>query len=314
MRLVTYSVKGNRRLGLQRGETIVDLQAAYLASGGNPQVARFLLGQDMITFLSAGEVALEAARQAEAYARGNVDGETVDGCPVVMPLAEVVLEAPVPRPGKVICIGLNYKDHAEETGAAVPQEPIIFTKYPSNVIGPNQPVVHPGPELTQKLDYEVELVIVIGKGGRDIPASRAMEHVAGYTVGNDISARDLQIERGGQWVKGKALDTFAPLGPVLVTADEIPDPHNLRLQLRLNGTTMQDSNTRQLIFGVPVLIEFLSRLSTLEPGDVIFTGTPPGVGMARKPPVWLQPGDVMEAEIEKIGVLRNPVVAKGARQ
>lgn len=310
MHLVTYSVKGNRRLGALAGDNVIDLRAAYQASGGPARLAKALLPRDMAKFLAGGELGMEAARQAVEYGAKAGAGEVVDGCPVVLPRSEVRLEAPVPNPGKVVCIGLNYRDHALEVGAPIPSEPILFTKFASNVVGPEDAVVHPGEAITQKMDYEVELVVVMGKGGKDIPEDEAMGYVAGYTVGNDVSARDLQVERGGQWIKGKALDTFAPMGPALVTADEIPDPHNLKLSLRLNGETMQDSNTDQLIFSVPNLIAFLSSLFELHPGDVIFTGTPPGVGMGRNPEVWLKPGDVMEAEIEKIGVLRNPVVAK----
>jgi len=311
MHLVTYSVKGNRRLGALVGDHVVDLRAAYAAArGADPRFAAALFPRDMAAFLSGGELALEAAREALEYGRrSDVDGETVAGCPVRLPRSEVRLEAPVPRPGKVVCIGLNYRDHARETGARIPEQPIFFSKFPSNVIGPEDDVVHPGDAITSQVDYEVELVVVMGRGGRHIPEERALDYVAGYTVGNDVSARDLQLQRGSQWAKGKALDTFAPMGPALVTADEVPNPNGLRIQMRLNGQTMQDSNTSEMIFSVPVLIAFLSRLFAFQPGDVIYTGTPSGVGLARDPQVWVRPGDVMEAEVERLGVLRNRVVA-----
>jgi 2-keto-4-pentenoate hydratase/2-oxohepta-3-ene-1,7-dioic acid hydratase in catechol pathway len=221
--------------------------------------------------------------------------------------AGATLRAPVPDPRKIVCLGLNYRDHAAESGMEVPKEPILFSKYPSALIGHQGEIVLP--EVSTEVDYEAELVIVIGQGGRHIPREHAMEHVAGYTIGHDVSARDWQLHKPGkQWMAGKTFDTFAPVGPALVTADEIPDPHNLGIRLRLNGRTMQESNTSQLIFRVDEVIAYLSKIFTLEPGDLIFTGTPPGVGMARNPPVWLQPGDIVEVEIDGLGVLRNPVV------
>jgi 2-keto-4-pentenoate hydratase/2-oxohepta-3-ene-1,7-dioic acid hydratase in catechol pathway len=209
----------------------------------------------------------------------------------------------------VICIGLNYADHAAESGAAIPSEPVVFSKFPTAVCAHGDAIVLP--QNSQKVDYEAELVVVLGKGGRHIAAGDAMSHVAGYACGHDVSARDWQLERpGGQWLLGKTFDTFAPFGPELVTADEIADPGQLDISLRLNGRTMQQSNTRQLIFGIPALIAHLSSVCTLEVGDVIFTGTPPGVGAARKPPVFLKPGDTVEVEIAGIGCLCNPVVAE----
>ena len=193
----------------------------------------------------------------------------------------------------------------------VPPEPVLFSKYPSTLIGHGAPIVLPS--VSNEVDYEAELVVVIGRGGRFIPAEKAMEHVGGYAVGHDVSARDWQLNKPGkQWMAGKTFDTFAPIGPELVTADEVADPHKLGIRLRLNGRTMQDSNTNQLIFGIDQLVAYLSGIVTLAPGDLIFTGTPPGVGMARKPQVWLKPGDVVEVEIDGLGVLRNPVVAEQA--
>lgn len=218
------------------------------------------------------------------------------------------LLAPISDPGKVICIGLNYRDHALETNSPIPSEPVVFNKFPQCVVGPDDAVVLPA--VSHEVDYEAELVVVIGKGGKRISKANAMQHVAGYTVGNDVSARDWQKGRpGGQWLMGKAPDTFAPTGPHLVTADEV-DPSNLKIGLRLNGETMQDSSTRELIFGIDELITHISQLVTLQPGDLIFTGTPPGVGAARKPPVFIKAGDRMEVEIEGLGVLSNPVVAE----
>jgi 2-keto-4-pentenoate hydratase/2-oxohepta-3-ene-1,7-dioic acid hydratase in catechol pathway len=216
------------------------------------------------------------------------------------------LLAPVHDPRKIICLGLNYRDHAAESGMDIPPEPILFSKYPTALIGHGAPIVVP--EVSQQVDYEAELVVVVGRGGRHISEARAMEHVAGYAVGHDVSARDWQLNKPGkQWMVGKTFDTFAPVGPALVTPDEVPDPHALGIRLRLNGQTMQDSNTSQLIFRVDQMIAYLSKIFTLEPGDLIFTGTPPGVGMARKPPVFLKPGDVVEVEIDRLGTLRNPV-------
>ena len=235
---------------------------------------------------------------ANALAAGLAKGPFVTGR----------LLAPIADPGKVICIGLNYRDHALETNSPIPSEPVVFNKFPQCVVGPEDAVILP--MVSHEVDYEAELVVVIGKAGKRISKANAMQHVAGYTVGNDVSARDWQKGRpGGQWLMGKAPDTFAPTGPHLVTADEV-DPSNLRIGLRLNGQTMQDSSTRELIFGVDELIAHVSQLVTLQPGDLIFTGTPPGVGAARKPPVFIKPGDRMEVEIEGVGVLGNPVVAE----
>ena len=216
--------------------------------------------------------------------------------------------APVPRPGKLICIGLNYRDHAAESNMPIPERPVVFSKFATAVIAPGEPVVLP--TISSQVDYEAELAVVIGRRARNVRSSQALDYVLGYTCFNDISARDFQFA-DGQWQRGKSCDTFAPMGPTIVTADTVPDPHRLSIKLVLNGKTMQDSNTDQFIFGVPELIEFLSQTITLEPGDVIATGTPPGVGFARKPPVFLKPGDKMEVVIESVGWLNNPVVAAG---
>src|SRR5581483_7853313 len=223
----------------------------------------------------------------------------------------VKLLPPVPDPGKILCIGLNYRDHAIEGGQPIPAEPVLFAKFPNTLVASGDPIKIP--KVAQKVDYEAELVVVVGRAGKHIPNDRsAFEYVGGYTCGHDVSARDWQFKGSEkQWTIGKTFDTFAPTGPVLVTADELADPHDLRIQLRLNGQTMQNSSTKEFIFGGPALLAYLSQVVTLEPGDLIFTGTPPGVGIARKPtPLLLKPGDVVEVEVEKIGVLRNPCVAE----
>lgn len=222
------------------------------------------------------------------------------------PLGEVELLAPVPRPGKLICIGLNYRDHAEECGLPVPERPMYFAKFGSCVIGPGAPI--PIPPGSTQTDYEAEMAIVIGRAARRASVAEARAHVLGYCCFHDVSARDFQFA-DGQWTRGKACDGFAPMGPWIATRDEIPDPHALGVRLRLNGRTMQDSSTAQLVFGVDELVAYVSSHLTLEPGDVISTGTPPGVGFARKPPVFLKPGDVVEVEVDGLGLLRNPVAA-----
>lgn len=213
--------------------------------------------------------------------------------------------APVPRPAKLICIGLNYRDHAAESNMPIPERPVVFSKFSTSVIAPGEAVVLPA--TSHQVDYEAELAVVIGRRAKGVSRDRAYDYVLGYTAFNDVSARDFQFA-DGQWQRGKSCDTFAPMGQTIVTTDVITDPHKLSIKLILNGQTMQDSNTDQLIFGVPELVEFLSETITLEPGDVIATGTPPGVGFARKPPVFLKPGDEMVVEIEGIGGLNNPVV------
>lgn len=226
-----------------------------------------------------------------------------------VPESSARLCAPIPDPQKIVCVGLNYKDHAIESKMPIPKEPVLFNKFPSALIGHGEAIVLP--KVSTKVDYEAELVIVVGKKGRHISEAQAMDYVAGYCVGHDVSARDWQLEKDGkQWMIGKTFDTFAPVGPVLVTKDEIPDPHRLGIHFRLNGKTMQSSNTEQMIFSVAQIISYISIVFTLEPGDLIFTGTPPGIGHALNPPVYLKAGDVAEVEIEKLGILRNPVVAE----
>jgi len=216
--------------------------------------------------------------------------------------------APV-EPRTIYAIGLNYRKHAEETGAQIPTKPIVFMKSPSAVQHPGGPIVLPRHLRSDMVDYECELAVVIGYECKNVSRAEAMNYVLGYTIGNDVSARDWQKDWGGsQWCRGKTFDTFCPLGPAMVTPDGIKDPNNLVIRTRVNGEIKQESNTRDMIFPVDELIAFLSGSTTLEPGTVILTGTPEGVGMGRKPPVYLQPGDVVETEIEGIGVLRNPVV------
>ncbi len=225
-----------------------------------------------------------------------------------IPLADARLLAPITGMEKVICIGTNYADHAREMGGAPPEIPVVFNKFPSTIIACGADVCLP--PISQQVDFEAELVVVIGRAGKNIPRESAWQHVFGYCCGNDISARDWQKGKpGGQWLLGKTFDTFAPLGPIIVTADEVPNPHSLRIELRLNGQTMQSSNTNQLIFPVDFLISHISQFVTLKPGDLIFTGTPAGVGAGRTPPLFLKPGDELEVEIEGLGVLKNRVVA-----
>jgi len=253
-------------------------------------------------FTTARDTALRLMRDATALAAARDNGWLV-------PSGDAYWFAPVPRPGKVVCIGMNYRDHAREIGLGLPNAPTIFSKFSSCVVAPGEPVVMPA-DSTQ-VDYEAELAVVMGRRATRVAADRAYEYVLGYTAFNDVTARDFQFG-DLQWQRGKSCDTFAPMGPVIVTADEIPDPHTLRITLARNGIVMQDSNTSQMIFRVPQLIAFITRTITLEPGDVIATGTPAGVGFARKPPVFLKAGDVMEVGIERIGALGNPVVAARA--
>jgi 2-keto-4-pentenoate hydratase/2-oxohepta-3-ene-1,7-dioic acid hydratase in catechol pathway len=217
------------------------------------------------------------------------------------------LLSPVPRPPKVICVGLNYRDHALEAGMEIPSVPTIFCKFPTAVIAPGDAIVLPA--NSTKPDYEAEFAFVIGRGGRHIAADKSFEHVYGYTCANDVSARDYQMATS-QWMMGKTFDTFAPIGPWIVTAEEIPDPHALNISLTINGETLQSSNTRELIFRIPDLVAYLSSVFTLEPGDVVLTGTPSGVGFSKKPPRWLRRGDDVVVSIQGIGELRNPVVSE----
>ena len=217
------------------------------------------------------------------------------------------MNLPLPRPGKVIAVGLNYKDHAAEAGVPLPEAPVLFTKFTTSLIANGENILrHKG--VTQ-LDWEAELAVVIGKRASHVSESDALDYVSGYTCMNDVTDREAQ-SKDGQWVRSKSYDTYGPIGPVIVPASDIPDPHNLKIEARLNGKTMQSSNTKNLIFNVPFLIAYISKTITLEPGDVITTGTPHGVGTFWKPPIFLQPGDVIEIEIEKIGILRNTVVAE----
>ena len=285
MQLVTYASDESPRVGAIQNGGIVDLNRSDPAI---PSCMKMLLAQGQ-----------EGLRRVEAAACA---GEPI-------PLSQVRLLPPIPNPEKVICIGANYADHVNECAAAIPEEPLVFCKFPTALRANGDPVVLP--RSSSEVDYEAELVVVIGRGGRHIRKEDALQYVAGYCCGNDISARDWQLRKpGGQWLLGKSFDSFAPFGPALVTRDEVPNPGNLHIQFRLNGETLQDSNTSHLIFPIETLIAYLSGLFTLAPGDLIFTGTPAGVGAARQPPVFLRPGDTLEVEIEHLGVLRNPVVSE----
>ena len=286
MRLVSFGPRGEERPGLLvEGDRVLDLGLALPEA---PSSLRALLAAGLLH---------------------RVHPEAEPDSPFCRPLSEVRLGAPVPEPSKILCLGLNYRDHAEEQGKPLPERPLVFAKPPSAVIAHGEAIRLPDPSLETFTDPEVELAVVIGRRARAVPEERAYDYVLGYTILNDVSGRDTQkAER--QWLRAKGFDTFAPMGPWIVTKDEIPDPHALEITCRVNGELRQRSNTKNLIFRVPFLVSYLSRTMTLEPGDVISTGTPGGVGVFRDPPVRLRAGDVVRLEIEKIGVLENRVEAR----
>ena len=293
MRLVSFAMDNDARPrfgSLLPDGRILDFVAALVAEGVTPP-------SDPLAFFDL-EGSLFPRCRAGLAAWAN-DGRFVHAASAVR------LLAPVPRPGKVICIGLNYRDHAKEQNVEPPKTPIVFSKFTTSITAPETPIRL---GTSQKVDWEAELAVVIGRRAKGVKRDRAYDYVLGYSCFNDVSARDFQFA-DGQWQRGKSCDTHGPFGPFIATTDEVKDPHALRIRLRVNGETMQDSSTSQMIFGVPELVEWISENITLEPGDVIATGTPPGVGFARKPSIYLKAGDVTEVEIEGLGVLRNPVVA-----
>jgi len=286
MKLVSYQSPTGTRLGAleQVGgqEVIADL---------NQLDSR--IPSTMIEFLQGGqELRILADRVTKETTSGRVNRNSV------------VLKAPVPNPGKIICIGLNYREHAAEANVQIPDYPTIFAKYPNCLIGTKEPIVIP--PVTKQVDYEGELAVVMGRRARNVVADQALTYVAGYAPFNDVSARDYQF-RTSQWTAGKIFDTFGPMGPALVTADDVPDPQNLDLRVTIGDEVLQDSNTRYMIFSVRHLLAYLSEFMTLEPGDIIATGTPSGVGSRRTPPRFLKPGDSVRVEIERLGILENPV-------
>jgi 2-keto-4-pentenoate hydratase/2-oxohepta-3-ene-1,7-dioic acid hydratase in catechol pathway len=320
MKLVTYESAHQPRLGVVEGQLIVDVRKslellsarrvprvlaarpafkaaarALAAAGFGPRNMVELLGHDAGWLRALGTV-------SESLARAYDPRSALKG--LLSPIENARLRPPLLRPEKIICVGRNYAAHARERGDDIPTQPIFFLKSLNTLCGPGDPIQLP-PNSSQ-VDYEAELAVVIGKRGKQIPEGRAYEHIAGYTVLNDVTARDMQ-SADQQWFRGKSCDTFAPLGPWLVTTDEIPDPHSLRISLTLNGQTMQDSTTRNMIFSIPFLVSYLSQSLTLEPGDILSTGTPEGIGGSRTPPVFLKSGDTVSVTVEKIGTLTNTV-------
>lgn len=289
MRFVNFEFAGQPRPGVISGkDSVVDLSAAGF--------------QSILHLIQSGP-------ESHAKIRRLFDAPPAAS---THPLNAVKLLAPIPRPPKIICVGLNYLDHAKETGAEIPKVPTIFNKFPTAVIGPGDNIVLP--RVSKAPDYEAEFAFVIGRGGRHIAAESWADHIFGYTIMNDVTARDYQ-RATTQWLMGKTFDTFAPTGPSIVTSDEIGDPHDLNIQLEIEAPdsepeVLQDSNTRELIFKIPELIAFLSSVFTLEPGDIVSTGTPAGVGFARKPPRYLHAGEQVIVKVENIGELRNPIVAE----
>jgi 2-keto-4-pentenoate hydratase/2-oxohepta-3-ene-1,7-dioic acid hydratase in catechol pathway len=312
MRLVTFTQKNRQRIGLvDSRDQIVDLAEVnrrYLRGGNPPFLA------SMQALIEAGPKALQVVKKAEKYVAGKSAEEQkkLAGAGALLKASQVKLLAPIPSPRKnVVMLGINYREHVDEGARAreleikYPEWPVYFTKPATSVIGHMGKVIHH--QITDRLDWEIELAVVMGKKGRNIPRNKAYDYVFGYTVCLDMTARELQRQHG-QWFKGKSLDTFCPLGPWIVHKSALPDPQQVRLICRVNGTVMQDGNTRDMIFDIATIIESLSAGLTLEPGDIISTGTPSGVGFARVPPVYLKPGDKVEGEVEGIGVLQVEIV------
>jgi acylpyruvate hydrolase len=290
MRLVSYHADRGLRSGILVGEAVVDTEAA----------ARQARTGEELDWTSNRAVVQASPEQRRAVAQAAEEDLETSG----IPLSQVRLGPPIPDPDKILCMGLNYRDHAAESGMDLPEKPVFFTKFRNSLIGPHDQIVLP--EASEQIDYEAELAVVIGRRCRNVEVSDALGCVAGAMALNDVSARDLQMEVP-QWTVGKAIDTFAPCGPALVLMDEIDDLQSLGIRARVNGDTLQDANTSLMVFTAAEAIAFLTRVMTLEPGDIIATGTPAGVGWTREPPIWLHAGDVVEIEIDGIGTIRNPV-------
>lgn len=308
-----FQEKGDPRLGCLVNDQVTDLNLAYEAMLVSRKVVRprdkaaLLIPPETIAFLNGGEESLQAAAEVMEWMGKQPGNLTVRNCDVVLSLGQAKLLAPVLKPEKIICVAHNYHDFLEELGMKPHPEPRIFAKFANAVAAYDDPI--PRPAMTQALGYEAELAFVIGKPCKHVSEADAYDYIAGYMGLNDISASDL-TKRDGQNLRGKSFDAFAPMGPFLLTKDELPDPHVLDVELRVNGTVLQKSNTRQLVYNVPQLLSFCSKVFSLEPGDVVATGTPGGLAKDRNPPTYMNPGDLMETEIEKLGILKNPITSE----
>lgn len=316
MKLVRFRNGDTDCIGVVEGGRVIDVEgalaAAMIGAGMSHELAAAeaaaRVPRSMKEFLTGGGPLLQVAREAVSFAVADPD-HLLAGQPISSPLASTPLLCPIGDPQKIMCIGQNYRDHCEEQNQPLPERAILFAKFASALTHPGAPIVLP--TVSDKVDYEAELAFVIGKRARNVSEEEAKDYVGGYMCFDDVSARDIQLHPAEkQWIRGKSPDTFAPCGPWLVTADEVADPHDLDIQLTLNGEVMQKSNTSNLIFGVYYLVSHLSRTMTLEPGDIVATGTPGGVGAFRNPPVWLKPGDEVSVSIEGLGTLTNPVAAE----
>jgi 2-keto-4-pentenoate hydratase/2-oxohepta-3-ene-1,7-dioic acid hydratase in catechol pathway len=300
VKLVSYGQGEEIKLGAVHAGKVVDLEAAarHFAEVTDQEIPQAVFAS-MSDLLTAPGSILDTAVAITAWALEHAEDKIID-----LEMAEI--DVPLANPGKIVCIGLNYADHCRETNTPIPEFPVVFTKFSTSML-PHGGEISWLPQTTQAVDYEAELAVIIGKKASNVLEEEAMAYVAGYTAANDVSARDAQ-DADGQWVRGKSFDTFCPIGPFVITADSLPDPHALDIQCRVNGMTLQDSNTRELIFKIPYLIAYISQAITLMPGDIILTGTPYGTGYFRDPKVLLKPGDVLETEIEGIGILVNTVI------
>lgn len=297
MQFVAFEKDQEQFLGVKKGSLIINLKSLS-SHYNNGKPSGFI--NDMLSFIQKGEEAIAYVQKLMHHLEANSRIQPY----VQHKEEEVKILPPIRNPGKLVCVGNNYMDHCREQNVDPPKKPMIFSKWASCIIGPDDEIELPND--SRQVDFEAELAVVIGKKGKNIPEDQAMDYVFGYTIMNDVSARDVQFE-DVQWVRGKSYDTFAPLGPVIVSKEEVQDPHNLNILLDINGNILQNSNTRHMIFKIPYLISYLSKGFTFEPGDIIATGTPHGVGVFRNPPIFLKEGDICTIEIEKIGVLRNRV-------
>ncbi len=311
MRLVTFTTNNEARLGALIDEQVIDLPGAYRVWQETQNVAPLTntFPESVLAFLQADTATRTLVTQVHAFATNHEHRIQLAQQNLVHAFEHVSLLPPISRPGKIVCLGHNYRRHVLEMGRQLPQYPVLFAKFANTLIGHRQPIVLP--RVSQQVDYEAELALVIGRTGKDIPATEeALAYLAGYMIFNDVSVRDFQ-KRTLQWLQGKTFDGSGPIGPALVTADEVNNPQALDLTLRLNGEVMQQANTSDFIFEIPTILSYISQIMTLEPGDIIATGTPAGVGDARTPQVFLKPGDVVQVTISELGTLENPVVAHG---